>query len=158
MNMVFLTAALLLVAPATESVAPASPAASPRLTNVERLTALEAGHAAHRTALEALQLQAAALSQAVDELQRPARELDALRSSGDVRTAPVEFSRPGYYKLQRDLAFAGEAFIVTAANVVIDLDGHTVLYGVTGDAPYGLRVLRGDVTLRRGALQRAAQP
>ncbi len=46
-----------------------------------------------------------------------------------VTTAPMNLDKPGKYILMNDISVKASAFIVTAPNVVFDLNGHTITYG-----------------------------
>lgn len=96
-------------------------------TNVERLNQLENEHRVYREKVDLLERKflAADITAQLNEAQRVLRTLGAV----GLREVPIVLDREGMYTLQQDLVFAGDAFVLLA-KVEVNLNGHTVIYGV----------------------------
>ncbi len=71
----------------------------------------------------------------------PARRENAIRVPEEVAGPPYLLDRPGAtYILTRDITVNGTAFEIRGADVTLDLDGHTVVFGNdTAEQVYGVR-------------------
>ncbi len=71
----------------------------------------------------------------------PARRDSAVRIPQDVQGPPYILDRPGaYYVLTTDITASGNAIQITAADITLDLDGHTVTFGDdTDEQVFGVR-------------------
>jgi len=78
----------------------------------------------------------------------------AARASEGALDAPAVLDRPGAtYRLARDVTADGTAFTITAADVTLDLGGHTVRYD--GGPGVLARGAGGTVTIRNGRIVQA---
>ncbi len=71
---------------------------------------------------------------------------------GKLTGPPYVIDKPGRYILTKDIAAGGSAITITAADVVLELDGHTVRFGMAkGKQAAGIQVrAEGPVTVRNG--------
>ncbi|MDJ0522197.1 MAG: hypothetical protein QNJ90_09005 [Planctomycetota bacterium] len=69
-------------------------------------------------------------------------------------TAPGIISTPGTYVLDRDITATGTAFRITAADVTLDLGGHTITYGTGSGRAHGVHAdgVNGRLVVRGGAI------
>jgi uncharacterized repeat protein (TIGR01451 family) len=72
-------------------------------------------------------------------------------------SAPASLSKTGEtYVVTQDFSSSGDAFTITADNVVLDLNGHTVTYGTGGGLARGVYSTAAGTTVKNGTLTQAA--
>ena len=68
-------------------------------------------------------------------------------------SGPATLSQAGeYYRLTRDITASGTAFTITANDVTLDLDGHTVTYNTGSGTSYGVRITGSNSEVKNGII------
>ncbi|TFG88755.1 MAG: hypothetical protein E4H17_01860 [Gemmatimonadales bacterium] len=144
----------------TDALGQSTPATtSPRWGHLHRLTGLEPDATVH---YRMVVVDPATKQETKSEILTLAtrRRPDALRVPDQVKGPPFVLDKPGAtYILMRDVTAPGDAFVITAPDVTLDLDGHTVTFGNDTDKQvFGVNAqCKGPATVCNGHLAQGAR-
>ncbi len=106
----------------------------PYFTHFHRLAGLETGKACHyRMVIVDPETEEEARSK--DAVITPKKLESAIRIPGELQGPPYTLKKPGHYILTKDITVVDGAIIIGNHNITLDLDGHTIVYDQTDDAP-----------------------